>query len=66
MHEMQPIVTDDCGVCQSSCLSRSSTGLHCVKMAKQIKIDAVCGEQSWGPSSSREQMKLETRNFARI
>jgi len=40
MHEMHPIVTDDRGgcVCLSVCLSRSSSGLHCVKMAEQIKM----------------------------
>jgi len=31
MHEMQPIVTDDRGVCQSVCLSRGSIRLHCAK-----------------------------------
>jgi len=30
MHELQTIVTDDCGVCLSVCLSRGSTRLHCV------------------------------------
>jgi len=38
MHEMQPIVTDVCSVCPSVCLSRSSTRLHCAKMAEQIKM----------------------------
>jgi len=42
MHEMQTTVTDDCrvnqSVCQSVCLSRGSTGLHCANTAKRIKI----------------------------
>jgi len=34
MHDMQTIVTDDCGVC----LSRGSTRLHCAKAAELMKI----------------------------
>jgi len=38
MHEMQPIVTDDRGVCLSVSLSRGSTRLHCAKTAERIKL----------------------------
>jgi len=38
MHEMLTIVTDVRGVCQSVCLSRGSTRLHCANMAEQIKM----------------------------
>jgi len=31
MHEMQTVVTDDSGVCQSVCLSRGSTLFYCAK-----------------------------------
>jgi len=43
MHSMQPIATDDCGVC----LSRGSTGLHCGKTAEWLKM--LWGDYSWGP-----------------
>jgi len=35
---MQTIVTDNSRVCQSVCLSRSSTGNHCAKTAEQMKM----------------------------
>jgi len=38
MHEMQSIVTSDCSVCQSVCLSRASTRLHCTKTAERIQM----------------------------
>jgi len=38
LHQMQTIVTDDCSVCPSVCLSRSSARLYCAKMAEQIKM----------------------------
>jgi len=40
MHDMQTIVTDVYGVCQSVSLSlsRGSTRLHCAKTAEQIKM----------------------------
>jgi len=38
MHEMQPIVTNVCGVCPSVRLSCGATLLHCAKKAEQIKM----------------------------
>jgi len=38
MQEMQPIVTDDRGVCQSVCLSRGLIRLQCAETAEQIKM----------------------------
>jgi len=45
MHEMQSILTDVRGVCQSVCLSRGSSRLHCAKMAEQIKM--LCNSWSY-------------------
>jgi len=38
MHEMQSILTDVRSVCQSVCLSRGSSRLHCAKTAEQINM----------------------------
>jgi len=38
MHEIQTTVTDVRGVCQSVCLSRGLSRLHCAQMAEQIEI----------------------------
>jgi len=38
MHQMQTIVTDDCGVCLSVCLTCGLNRFHCAKTAEQIQI----------------------------
>jgi len=45
MHEMQTIVTDDRGVCQSVYLSRILNWLDCAKAAERIQI--LFGVKSW-------------------
>jgi len=46
MHEMQAIATDIRGVCQSVCLSRGSTRLHCAKTGETDQ-DPLWSEHPW-------------------
>jgi len=47
-HEMQPIVTDDRGVCQSVCLSATRVNLTLLCKTGWTDRNAVWSEHSWG------------------